>query len=87
MRTLDEDEFLIMVSEDSKQEFQKVMKGANKELDTATARFNKLDSVIQQLYEDKLEGLFNEERFNKLFPKYETEQKHLKLRLRSFKNS
>ena len=77
-----EKEFLLMISEHSKQEFQKVMKGANKELDTATSRFNKLDSVIQQLYEDKLEGLFNEERFNKLFLKYETEQKSLEIKIK-----
>ena len=58
------------------------MKGANKELDTATSRFNKLDSVIQQLYEDKLVGSFNEERFNKLFLKYETEQKGLETKIK-----
>ena len=73
-----EDEFLHKINDYSKTELNKALKDASKEIDTATARYKKLDSIIQNLYEDKLEGNLTEERFNKLSTSYETEQKEKK---------
>ena len=70
-----EDEFVAKVSDYSKSELNKALKNATKEIDTATARYKKLDSIIQNLYEDKIEGNLTDERFNKLSESYEQEQK------------
>ena len=45
------------------------------------ARHSKLDSIIQHLYEDNLEGKITDERFIKLSTNYETEQATIKSRL------
>ena len=41
------------------------------------ARINKLDSIIQHLYEDNIEGKISDDRFSKLSVNYEIEQADL----------
>lgn len=81
-----EDEFVAKVSDYSKSELNKALKNATKEIDTATARYKKLDSIIQNLYEDKLEGNLTDDRFNKLLTSYENEQKELETRIKEFQD-
>ena len=50
----------------------------NKELNASKARIEKLDSIIQNLYEDKISGVVSEERFKKMNENYELEQTSLK---------
>ena len=77
-----EDEFVAKVSDYSKAALIKALKDANKEINTATARYKKLDTIIQSLYEDKLEGNLTDDRFNKLSANYEAEQKELEARIK-----
>ena len=51
-----------------------------RELDQAQSRIRKLDEIIRQLYEDKIEGRISDERFSKLADGYELEQKALESR-------
>ena len=81
-----EDEFLHKINDYSKTELNKALKDASKEIDTATARYKKLDSIIQNLYEDKLDGNLTEERFNKLSTSYEAEQKELETRIKELQD-
>ena len=48
------------------------------ELSSSEARFEELDRIIEQLYEDKVSGELTESRYRKLSEKYETEQEALK---------
>lgn len=81
-----EDEFVTKVSDYSKSELNKALQNATKEIDTATARYKKLDSIIQNLYEDKLEGNLTDDRFNKLSTSYENEQKELETRIKELQD-
>lgn len=81
-----EDEFVVKVSDYSKSELNKALKNATKEIETATARYKKLDSIIQNLYEDKLEGKLTDDRFNKLSTSYENEQKELEARIKELQD-
>ncbi|MBE5754977.1 MAG: DUF4368 domain-containing protein, partial [Clostridiales bacterium] len=47
----------------------------------AKARISKLDSIIQRLYEDNIEGKVSDERFAKLTATYEAEQRQLEHRI------
>ena len=81
-----EDEFVEKVSDYSKTELNKALRSATKEIETSTARYKKLDSIIQKLYEDKLEGNLTDERFNKLSESYEQEQKSLETRIKELQD-
>ena len=77
----DENEFIELVRNQSKSELDKKLRDAKKEYETAKARYSKLDSIIQQLYEDKLEGTLTSDRFTKLSVNYEKEQNELSIRI------
>ena len=50
-------------------------------METSLARASKLDSIIQHLYEDNIEGKISDERFAKLTETYENEQAQLNARI------
>ena len=77
---------ILCVNDYSKTELNKALKDASKEIDTATARYKKLDSIIQNLYEDKLDGNLTDERFNKLSASYDQEQKELETRIKELQD-
>ena len=70
----------------NKAELNKALRDATKEIETANARYKKLDSIIQNLYEDKIEGNLTDERFNKLSASYEQEQQSLEARIKELKD-
>lgn len=76
-----EDEFISLVSSQSRQETEKALKDAKKELDASKSRVSKLDSIIQKLYEDNLDGKISDDRFKKLTDSYELEQATLNSRV------
>lgn len=76
-----EDEFLQLVTDLSEKELNKTTKDNRKELEQANQRIAKLDSIIQKLYEDNVEGKISDERFIKLSSNYETEQSQLSARV------
>ena len=76
-----EDEFVRLVTQKSKQETERNLRESKKELEVAKARISKLDSIIQRLYEDNIEGKVSDERFAKLTATYEAEQHTLEKRI------
>ena len=75
-----EDEFVEMVTKLSKAETEKALRDEKRELEQAEARVHKLDTIIQRLYEDNVEGKISDERFAKMSENYESEQKLLERR-------
>ena len=76
-----EDEFVRLVTQKSKQETERNLRESKKEPEAAKARISKLDSIIQRLYEDNIEGKVSDERFAKLTATYEAEQRQLEYRI------
>ncbi|EHS2034600.1 MULTISPECIES: DUF4368 domain-containing protein [Enterococcus] len=76
-----EDEFVEMVTALSEKELNKSLRDNNKELAQTTAHVDKLDSIIQKLYEDNLEGKITDDRVIKLSRNYEQEQKDFEVRI------
>lgn len=76
-----EDEFLQLITSNSEKELNKELKDCHKEYEQAKARTAKLDTIIQRLYEDNVEGKISDERFIKMSATYEAEQKELTARV------
>lgn len=57
---------------------EKELKEYSKEIKTSEERIERLDKIIESLYEDKVEGKISEERYLKMSDTYETEQAELK---------
>ena len=70
-----EDEFVRQVMERGTAEHLKQTSSLKKTIDTAKRRIEQIDSVISQLYEDKVAGQITAEMFTKLSAKYIAEQK------------
>ena len=77
-----EKEFIELVTSSTQAELDKTARQAKREYESAMARINKLDSIIQKLYEDNLEGKISDERFQKMTESYELEQKNLQARVK-----
>lgn len=77
-----EKEFIKLVTSSTQAELDKTARQAKREYESAMARINKLDSIIQKLYEDNLEGKISDERFQKMTESYELEQKSLQARVK-----
>lgn len=69
-----EDEFVRQVMERGTAEHLKQTSSLKKTIDTAKRRIEQIDSVISQLYEDKVVGEITSEMFTKLSAKYIAEQ-------------
>lgn len=73
-----EDEFIKLVSNETSAYTAKALSSLTKELNASKTRFEKLDAIIQNLYEDKISGIVSEDRFKKMNENYEQEQNSLK---------
>lgn len=69
----------------SQEEMRKSQREARKELEASETRIRKLDGIIQQLYEDNVEGKISDERFRKLDAGCEEEQQTLTARVRELR--
>lgn len=76
-----ENEFLQFITNNSEKELNKELRDCHKEFEQAKARISKLDTIIQRLYEDNVEGKISDERFMKMSATYESEQKELNARV------
>jgi hypothetical protein len=72
-----EDAFVQAVVGFSKDAEQFERKRGQKELDRLKSRNAEIDSIVQKLYEDKVKGVFSEDRFIKMTASYEKEQSEL----------
>ena len=71
-----EAEFVELLTKKNERELNRQFRECSRELEEATQRILKLDSIIQKLYEDNLD-----ERFAKMTAAYEQEQKDLQSRV------
>ncbi len=69
-----EAEFVEMITQKTRVALDRSLRDNKRELEQSTQRISKLDQIIQQLYEDNLEGKITDERFAKMTASYETEQ-------------
>lgn len=76
-----EDEFLRLVTRNSEKALDRELRDCRKEYEQAKARIAKLDTLIQRIYEDNVEGKISDDRFAKLSGNYETEQAQLQSRV------
>ena len=60
-----EDDFVKMITQKSQADLNRSHRDGKKELEQAHHRINKLDTIIQRLYEDNIEGKISDERFAK----------------------
>ncbi|RXE60408.1 DUF4368 domain-containing protein [Acetivibrio mesophilus] len=82
-----ENEFVEMVTKKTRIELDKSMRDGKRELEQSQARINKLDEIIQRLYEDNIEGKISDERFTKMTANYEAEQHTLENRVAELKST
>ena len=76
-----ESEFVQMITKSSAKAAEKEIRNSRKEYEQAKARISKLDTIVQRLYEDNIEGKISDERFVKMSASYEAEQKQLESRV------
>lgn len=76
-----EDDFVKMVTQKSQADLNRSQRDGKKELEQAHQRIAKLDTIIQRLYEDNIEGKISDERFAKMSESYEAEQAQLTSRV------
>ena len=75
-----EEEFVQLVTRQNEKELDRQLRDSHRELEQAKERIAKLDSIIQRLYEDNIDGKISDERFSRMSATYEEEQKQLESR-------
>ena len=76
-----EDEFVDLVLKKKTSELNQVLRSRKKELEDSKNRIEKLDSIVQNLYEDNLEGKISDQRFEKMAKAYDEEEISLQKRI------
>ena len=76
-----EQEFVDLVLKKKTSELNQVLRSQKKELDDSKDRIVKLDSIVQNLYEDNLEGKISDQRFEKMAKAYDEEEISLQKRI------
>ncbi|MCH5314573.1 MAG: recombinase family protein [Eubacterium sp.] len=82
-----EDEFIQLVTDSAERDLSRRLRDERKEYEQAEARIAKLDTFIQRLYEDNVEGKISDDRFARMSTSYEEEQKKLIERVAVLKTS
>ena len=80
------EKFLRTLQSNAEAKTKKEIKENLKEIETSEERIEKLDKIIESLYEDKVEGKISEERYLKMSDTYESEQAALKERVKTLKS-
>ena len=75
-----EDNFVQLVTRQREKELNRQLRDSNRELAQAEARIQKLDVIMQRLYEDNVDGKISDERFSRMAKTYEDEQRQLESR-------
>ncbi len=69
---IQDDEFLQTLRKDAEAETKKELKENLREIENSEERIDKLDKIIESLYEDKVACKISEERYLKMSDTYET---------------
>lgn len=81
-----EDEFVALVMKKSEKELNHKLKNSHRELEQAKARIAKLDTIVQKLYEDNLDGKISDERFRIMSSSYDKEQAELTKKIQTLES-
>lgn len=73
-------EFVALVTKQSEKDLNRQLRENHKGLEQVKSRIAKLDTIVQRLYEDNLDGKISDERFARLSATYDAEQKELEQR-------
>ena len=76
-----ESEFVELLTKNNEKTLNKQLCDCTKEMEQSMQRIAKLDTIIQRLYEDNIEGKISDERFAKMTTTYEQEQKDLEAKV------
>lgn len=76
-----ESEFVELLTQNNEKALNKQLCDCTKEMEQSMQRIAKLDTIIQRLYEDNIEGKISDERFAKMTTTYEQEQKDLEAKV------
>jgi hypothetical protein len=83
--TSQNERFLQTLRKNAAAKTEKELKEYSKEIRTSEERIERLDKIIESLYEDKVEGKISEERYLKMSDTYEAEQAALTERVKVLK--
>ena len=72
-----ENDFIQLVTRQSEKELRRQLRGSNRELAQDETCIEKLDVIMQRLYEDNVERKISDERYARMSTSYEAEQKQL----------
>ena len=75
-----EDEFVKLLERKTKRRGEDAVRKGEKEYAEAKNRLEKIDRIINRLYEDKVAGELSAERFSKMLASYESEQETLRVK-------
>ena len=75
-----EHEFIELLTKQSEKDLNRQLRDSHKELEQTKSRIAKLDTIVQRLYEDNLDGKISDERFARMSATYDAEQKELEQR-------
>ncbi len=76
-----ESEFVELLTQNNEKALNKQLCDCTKEMEQSMQRIAKLDTIIQRLYEDNIEGKISDARFTKMTATYEQEQKGLEAKV------
>lgn len=82
-----EDEFVKIVTNENYKRIQATQKKNRKKFDDLLFRQKEIDRIIENLYEDKVAGVINEERFTKMSNRFEDEQLEVKQQIKNLKKT
>lgn len=82
-----EDEFVNIILKKKTSELNQNLRSKKKELEEAKLRIEKIDMIVQKLYEDNLEGKISDQRFEKLSKSYDEEENALQGKIIELKST
>ena len=65
------------MTKQSKKKLTRQLRDNHKKLEQAKSRITKLDTIVQRIYEDNLDGKISDERFARMLATYNAKQKEL----------
>ncbi len=81
-----ESDFVELVTKHNEKELSRNLRDSNRELEQVKVRIAKLDTIIQRLYEDNIDGKISDERFARMSETYDAEQAQLEQRVKELQD-
>ena len=75
-----------LVMKKSEKELNQKLKTSHRELEQAKMRITKLDTIVQRLYEDNLDGKISDERFMIMSSAYDREQAEITQKIQALED-